>query len=211
MEWSFSHVLYVIARSASDVAISTPNFEPTLRSESRVWFSLSAEPRGGNESLSLVILNFEFLIFPLTPARFFYQKKHRIAEKNQKSLLRSIVNSKNNHIFVLRRLWTNIQKQFYSTRFIDCFLAALSAVTILAYRPLARADVGVIGANRLNITLLCFPTSPCVADAWAKSLAVAIFAEALTASPNALRRSSNERLRWFTIFDARRVRAAYFG
>ena len=153
------------------------------------------------------ILNFEFLIFPLTPARFFNQKKCRIIEKNQKSLLLGIVNSKNNHIFVLRRLWTNIQKQFYSTRFIDCFLAALSAATILAYRPLARADVGVIGANQLNITLLCFPTSPCVADAWAKSLAVAIFAEALTASPNALRRSSNERLRWFTIFDARRVRA----
>ena len=58
---------------------------------------------------------------------------------------------------------------------------------------------------------MLFPLRPAPTAQRAKSLAVAIFAEALTASPNALRRSSNERLRWFTIFDARRVRAAYFG
>ena len=61
------------------------------------YMSLRGAQRRGN-------LNFEFFNFPLTPARFFNPKKHRIIEKNQKSLLLGIVNSKNNHIFGLRRL-----------------------------------------------------------------------------------------------------------
>lgn len=112
---------------------------------------------------------------------------------------------------MLRRLWANIQKQFKNTRFNCFFSAAPSARTTPTHRPLARAVVWFVESKLLNITLYVIPLRPVHTAQRANSLAVTIFAEALTASPNALRRSSNERLRWFTIFDARRVRVAYFG
>ena len=70
---------------------------------------------------------------------------------------------------------------------------------------------GLSSLNYWTSRFYVIPLRPVHTAQRANSLAVTIFAEALTASPNALRRSSNERLRWFTIFDARRVRAAYFG
>ena len=70
---------------------------------------------------------------------------------------------------------------------------------------------GLSSLNYWTSRFYVIPLRPVHTAQRANSLAVTIFAEALTASPNALRRSSNERLRWFTIFDARRVRVAYFG
>lgn len=77
-------------------------------------------------------------------------------QKCQKKMSRSIAVSKNNPIFVLRRLWTNIQKQFYSTRFYCLFRAVLSAITTPAHRPLARAVAWGFEAKLLNFTLLCY-------------------------------------------------------
>ena len=57
---------------------------------------------------------------------------------------------------MLRRLWTNIQKQFYSTRFYCLFRAVSSVITTPAHRPLARADAIAVEANPLNFTLLCY-------------------------------------------------------
>ena len=77
-------------------------------------------------------------------------------QKCQKKMSRSIAVSKNNPIFVLRRLWTNIQKQFYSTRFYCLFRAVLSAITTPAHRPLARVVAWGFEAKLLNFTLLCY-------------------------------------------------------
>ena len=77
-------------------------------------------------------------------------------QKCQKKMSRSIAVSKNNPIFVLRRLWTNIQKQFYSTRFYCLFRAVLSAITTPAHRPLARVVAWGSEAKLLNFTLLCY-------------------------------------------------------
>ena len=89
------------------------------------------------------------------------QKNTRIDKKSQKNLSRSIAVSKNNPIFVLRRLWTNIQKPFFSTRLYWFFRAAPSVETILAHQPLARVAVWDAESKLLIFTLLCFPASPC--------------------------------------------------
>ena len=54
----------ILALRLGGVTYIILNFEPTLRSESREWKTLFAEPRGGNESLSLVILNYKKVATP---------------------------------------------------------------------------------------------------------------------------------------------------